>query len=491
MKKIKIGFILVLVSLLMFSTSCEEVMSSSDYEAQIQKAYEYFALPEFPNMELIEVTKHLFFPVYIVSTPEEFNNIRKYKDRSYFINNDIDLSSIENFEPIGSEDDPFVGEISSSCIIASKGSMGTINKGFRGCRDVYNDQYNNYRVISNIKINITYENYTKYVGVIGYAAESNVDYFIEAQKVLNPGYMSGTQIESMSFLRNTTNGLIFDNVNIEVNSIKETVVGGVFGKGGKTNKTFIVNSRIKGNYIVGSYMGINEKNPFDNRLTYLSYMNEVIIEPIKDGGLIGGVYGVLSTDLRDYKDEFYNYNNIEIIENEFSNNVIVGGIAGNAYIDRVAKNAGTMDPCKTVNYKGVTFTKFTTGNANTNLLFGNVQVINSYNYEYCSVENENYNNVFILDNHYTTEDNVNIKFISSLKQINGEEIILTNNKPHTISLTLEEMRNFIDKDRFDIFMIESYDYPIIIELDKGSVESEKLQRILSKTYFETSKLMNI
>ena len=46
---------------------------------------------------------------YLISTVEEFNNIREDFNGYYKLINDIDLSSIENFEPIGSMGDPFKG----------------------------------------------------------------------------------------------------------------------------------------------------------------------------------------------------------------------------------------------------------------------------------------------------------------------------------------------------------------------------------------------
>ena len=83
----RIGKILTLIvtftMLLTFNYGCQEEKYSSEL---VEAAYEYFALPEFPNM----VIGDRLFPVYFVSTAEEFNNIRKYKDRSFIITNDID-----------------------------------------------------------------------------------------------------------------------------------------------------------------------------------------------------------------------------------------------------------------------------------------------------------------------------------------------------------------------------------------------------------------
>jgi hypothetical protein len=483
MKKIKISLILVLVSLMMFlTTGCQEVMSSNEYQLQIQNAKEYFSLPEFPNMELIEVTKHLFFPVYIVSTPEEFNNIRKYKDRSYFINNDIDLSSIENFEPIGSEDDPFVGEISSSCIIASKGSMGVINKGFRECTK--NNSNDSYKVISNINIKITDDNYTKYVGVFGYAGESNIDYFIEAQKELNPGYLQDYHINSINFIRDTTDTLIFDNVNIEVNSIKETIVGGVFGRGVRTRNSFIVNSIIKGNYVVGSFMGQKDYNYYDNRFEMSSYFNNVIIEPIKHGGLIGGVYGKYEDDLnRTPFGKYFNYNNLKVIQNEYSKSVIAGGIAADTIFQ-------ISSMCNTNEFIGVTFTDFDTSDANKGLLFGNVHLLKKENQSsYCTIDSNNYGNVLNLENYYAIFSNSEIRYFYEIYVENDEEIII-NDYPKTINPIIEEINNIKNTHDDEIFWIDGYDYPIATGIGiSGSTKkrAEIIKKLLTKTYYEIKK----
>lgn len=120
-------------------TSCcplGEVLSEIDEERSKyfyslddkERFIEETRLDEFDNHTVIPVkiktyffptTKHdvaFFFPVYFVSNAEEFNSIRKYPDQKFLLINDIDLSSIDNFEPIGTKEEPFSGEVTSTSI---------------------------------------------------------------------------------------------------------------------------------------------------------------------------------------------------------------------------------------------------------------------------------------------------------------------------------------------------------------------------------------
>lgn len=320
----RIGKILTLIvtftMLLTFNYGCQEEEYSSEL---VEAAYEYFALPEFPNM----VIGDRLFPVYFVSTAEEFNNIRKYKDRSFIITNDIDLSSIDNFEPIGTKDDPFRGEIASACISL----WGDRNCGkpiclyqesgycIEGCRIDTPDKHP-YRTISNVNIKITDDNYYEYAGVFGYTDESDVSYYIEGYN-----HITGHKLNSKSYKnRYKTSGIIFSNVNIEVESTKPVIVGGVFGRCERARNTYIVNSIIKGNYVVGGIFGVsaNYQGIVGNTQALFNYIE---ITPITENAILGGQAGIVE---RESSFVINNYNDIYVNENEYSSSTLVGGVAG-------------------------------------------------------------------------------------------------------------------------------------------------------------------
>ncbi len=59
-------------------------------------------------------------PVY---TAEDFNNIRNNLSGKYILMNDIDLSVYENWVPIGTNDEPFTGEIDGNCFSVNNLSL--------------------------------------------------------------------------------------------------------------------------------------------------------------------------------------------------------------------------------------------------------------------------------------------------------------------------------------------------------------------------------
>lgn len=167
-------------------------------------------------------------PVYFVSNAEEFNSIRKYPDRRYIITNDIDLSPVDNFQPIGTKEKPFSGEISSRFI--KEIEQFDYRNDYSPGKDLYvpSDSYF-YRdfnetmyTVKNANININDDNYTEYVGVFGYITGEIHD-------------------------------LAFHNVNININSALPTYAGIVGGYSDSIiGANVLVNqSIITGNYAVG------------------------------------------------------------------------------------------------------------------------------------------------------------------------------------------------------------------------------------------------
>lgn len=425
---------LFLLPLAFASLGCEPVKN----EENIIKAKEIFSLEEFPNMDF---TSGLL-PVYLVSTAEEFNNIRKYKDRMFLIVNDIDMSSIENFEPIGTKDDPFIGEISSGCIY-------TFGKKTSFSSPVCNND--GIKTISNINIKITDDNYHEYVGVLGYTSERNIDYYHVGYEEI----VGKKSDRSHDFNREKVHDLIFNNINIEINTTKPTIVGGIAGRMDSNSRTFILNSHVTGNYIVGGAYGIHDDIYNDSiNWSFYSMFNQIEITPVKNESYIGGYIGKgydksLSSEIA------INYNKIKVNESAYSSSTYVGGIFGSLYTNHRY--------CTHIDFNGYSFEEIDQGSGKFGLIIGLLtqtqsDVVNNNCQKYEEVYNPFQNSQF-----YSYEKHKDIPLYY--------ELTIDLDKPTTLIYPLT--KEFGDED-FDyqilfesyknkpiLHYIDGYEYPII------------------------------
>lgn len=320
----KIVIILLVVMLSSFISSCDDNNKKYFYSLEDKEKFlEETKLEEFTQHDIIPVyykicgficlpkenTIAYFVPVYFVSNAEEFNSIRKYPDRRYIITNDIDLSPVDNFQPIGTKEKPFSGEISSRFI--KEIEQFDYRNDYSPGKDLYvsSDSYF-YRdfnetmyTVKNANININDDNYTEYVGVFGYITGEIHD-------------------------------LAFHNVNININSALPTYAGIVGGYSDSIiGANVLVNqSIITGNYAVGGVYGGVSLSKLNFSSKELGMNNVVKIKPVSDKSYIGGyvgIFNVIGNWILDQGEYVVNSNvDFSIIDNDVSGEIKIGGIYG-------------------------------------------------------------------------------------------------------------------------------------------------------------------
>lgn len=226
-----------------------------------------------------------YTPIY---TADDLNNIRNNLSDKYILMNDIDLSSYGNWEPIGSSETPFTGELDgngylirnlkiNTCCIETENNLGLFGV-------VQNGVFNKI-IIKNGNISVTHTDKTEAptlsVGMI-------------AGKVVGDYYMK------------TTN--CFSDGNIDINGFTNVSVGGLIG------------SALNDNYVglCVNYVDIN--------INTQSYNQKIFA---------GGILGKTSDDINLFEESFFNiktsanYGNILINNNVCSEEtqIYAGGIS--------------------------------------------------------------------------------------------------------------------------------------------------------------------
>lgn len=225
-----------------------------------------------------------YTPIY---TAENLNNIRNDLDGKYILMNDIDLSAYENWEPIGTSEEPFTGE-------------------FNG----------NSNVIDNFKVQINSEDKVYYAALFG---------------VVTDGYISNTA------LRNCT-----VDVKAKSDSYRGVSVSGFVALG--NNDSIVENCVVSGNIsaetdnmvsaggIAASFAG-TIRNCKNLASVYACVPSEYDCRIIQAGGIAGSFSGVL--------EKSSNYGTVEIEYNyheKYGAFVYLGGIAGNSMDDGLIDN---------------------------------------------------------------------------------------------------------------------------------------------------------
>lgn len=134
-----------------------------------------------------EETADEYTPIY---TAEDLNNIRNNLDDKYVLMNDIDLSVYENWEPIGTSEAPFTGELDGNGRSVNNLSLKSNSKteetnnlglfGFVNSASIGNLNF------KNIEINVNYPYYSTYFigSVAAYCSDSKI-YSCNAQGTIN------------------------------------------------------------------------------------------------------------------------------------------------------------------------------------------------------------------------------------------------------------------------------------------------------------------
>lgn len=227
---------------------------------------------------------------YQITTCMQMNEVRNNMSAHYVLNNDIDMSEVENWEPIGDEQNKFTGSFDG--------------KGYS---------------INNLKIDVKP---LGDIGLFGYlssnASLKNIvlsDVNIKANGSNNPrrgcriGAIAAYAYDAYNIINCTVSG------SIEVTSCYNAVIGGIVGSGSNlSNCSNYVNIKVVGNKDYG-----RDSDGFSNNTT------------ITCGGIAGYTSGTLA--------ECINYGNIEAESGSF---LYCGGISGEHGLIRRSTNYGNI-----------------------------------------------------------------------------------------------------------------------------------------------------
>lgn len=250
-----------------------------------------------------------------IYTAEDLDNIRNNLSGKYILMNDIDLSSYENWNPIGTSDAPFTGELDGNgyTVENMKINVTAADYVFAGLFGaVMNSSINNVE-IKNAEINITSDE-SVYAGILcGDAKESEItdcnasgSLAIETKAYVYAGGISGVLSGNAEGCRNDAD----IEVTLTGDEEASAYIGGVFGGlEGDTEK-----SCNNGNIIVSSYL----KNK---------------VKRINLGGVAGwSIYGTVN-----------NCYNAENITENTNQTLIIGGVAGFSFTVTNCYNYGALN----------------------------------------------------------------------------------------------------------------------------------------------------
>ena len=226
-----------------------------------------------------------YTPIY---TAEDLNNIRNNLSGKYILMNDIDLSVYENWEPIGTQETPFTGEING-----------------------------NGNAVRNMTVDVETNEEDACIGLFGYAYEASFEKLnvldCDIDAVYN-GSSSRIYVGAVVGYTSASKKIDFllSSGNINVSTCSDAYVGGIGGMLlGKVSKC---------------------KNLANITITYGKDCFDIRI-----GGIGGDIYSFMS--------ECSNFGTIEInAHQEALSTVCVGGIAGYIYDATIVNsyNAGTI-----------------------------------------------------------------------------------------------------------------------------------------------------
>ena len=281
-----------------------------------------------------------------IYTAEDLNNIRNNLSGKYILMNDIDLSVYENWEPIGTTEAPFTGELDGNgYYISSLKISGEYNREEDSLFGLFgysrNAVFNGIAVVK-ADIDVTGKEDSKcYIGLIcAYQYNCSTTNCLTDGKIKSNGFsllnIGGTAgaAQSNSKIKNCSNYADFE-VEVELNT-NSVYLGGICGS----------YSPVGGPACVCNYGNIVFNEMSNNENAQIN---------------IGGIFGRVATVMMPLSN-YYNRGNIEI--NSSSKTVCVGGIAGTCPVTVNSCNIGNISVCE--NFSG--YVANITGNFTTSAL---------------------------------------------------------------------------------------------------------------------------
>ena len=261
-----------------------------------------------------------YIPIY---TAEDLNNIRNNLSGKYILMNDIDLSVYENWEPIGTQETPFTGEIDGN----GKSIFGMTIIG------EYDSEDNvNFALFSQMKNGSVFD-----LGIIN--ADINVSFKDGAAKSFMAGILAG-----YANCVETKNCIVSGNITL--NNFYKGVIGGLFGKENMCSPTqcvsytdiTITSDRIYG-INVGGISGVMTNDTISlcgnyGDITIKSFDSNISSRILKVGGITGdnSERGVVS--------DCFNQGNIHV---DFCMpSIYLGGITGDCCVVERSHNIGNI-----------------------------------------------------------------------------------------------------------------------------------------------------
>ena len=276
----------------------------------------------------------------------DLNNIRNSMSDYYILMNDIDLSSWENWKPVGDTSTPFNGEfdgngyaVKNMTIYIDDSENDNIHAGLFGYTG--KGQIKNL-CVRNSSINIESLNSIVYVGGIAGLSNLNIDncfYFGQIDVYCsnsmagNFAYAGGIAGQFSTIINNCYN----------VGEINVTAFNSSAGAGGIAGNQGDQSSRISSCYNKGkisvqasslAYGGgiIGQGSTYSIEISRTYNSGDITVSSLAETAYAGGIigYNTFNTDTQNSYPATINnsYNLGEIADDEFSNSSMIGGIAG-------------------------------------------------------------------------------------------------------------------------------------------------------------------
>lgn len=255
------------------------------------------------------ITLYAKWEWYDIFTPTDFMNIKL--NCNYRINNDLDMSSIINYKPIGNYDTPFVGTIEGNNHIISNLTINHDNDGYVGIFGCIKDStIQNLRLKSiNVLTSTFYIDHTYAGTLVGKSSSSslqeisitNLNVNISSSDYASVGGLIGHSFRDNIYkCRITKNEL--ENTVSYTSSSSSCEIGGFVGENYSTinvcySMVSVLASCSKpprfGYVYVGAFAGINHSGGIINQVYSYGSAESTLGESL-EGGLIGLNTGVVS-----------------------------------------------------------------------------------------------------------------------------------------------------------------------------------------------------
>ncbi|MBR5562033.1 MAG: hypothetical protein IKW12_02675 [Clostridia bacterium] len=258
-----------------------------------------------------------------IYSAEELDNIRNNLSGKYILLNNIDLSSYENWNPIGTSETPFTGELDGNGYVIENlrintecNDTGTYDSGLFG---YVNGASISDIIIKNSDINIKYvgnaESKCRFGNIVGFSLNTTLTGCVVSGNVNIEGF-SSAEIGSIAG-RSKTSQLVFcgnySNIDVTISSSATQInVGGISGSAASTEKKCF-------NYGNISVNGTDINDTCTVR--------------------IGGIDGNGSENMGIAN----SYNRGELSVGFSAKNVYIGGIAGESYVIKNSYNSGNIN----------------------------------------------------------------------------------------------------------------------------------------------------